>query len=197
MIEIAEIEVYGVMPLLQHARRLSDPLNTFSKRLKKISAKRKKVDEDYEEISRIEFEGSMYWDAKVGPYIPGEWIESCLRDGAKATKRGKIVSSAVMSHGEPFALEYDGPRDIEGLFLSDLHRDTRPVRVNSARVMRTRPIFPGWKLTFQVTLNNERLSLEDLADIAKTAGRDVGLGDFRPKYGRFGVLRVESVGELK
>lgn len=60
MLEELKIKIVGISPLLMHNGQTSDPLNRFSKQLKAVSSKRKKSDEDYEEMARIE------WHAVAG-----------------------------------------------------------------------------------------------------------------------------------
>lgn len=51
--------------------------------------------------------------------------------------------------------------------------------------MRTRPMFRQWMLEAVAELDSGLLSVEQLQAIADDAGSMVGLGDYRPRYGRF------------
>jgi len=62
----------NTMPLVMHNGRLADQLNPLAKRLKSLAAKRKKSDDDLMEIQRVEWEGGLYYDPKIGPYVPAE-----------------------------------------------------------------------------------------------------------------------------
>ena len=55
----------------------------------------------------------------------------------------------------------------------------------------TRLILPKWAIKYTVTIDDERISVEDLVRIADTAGRFEGLGTWRPRYGRFGAVLNE------
>lgn len=71
--------------------------------------------------------------------------------------------------------------------------DTRRVTVQRAGVNRTRPAFKqGWEveLQFQV-LTPEYIDPALFQDVFNTAGRLVGVGDFRPTYGRFNITHFE------
>jgi hypothetical protein len=71
--------------------------------------------------------------------------------------------------------------------------DTRRVTVQRAGVNRTRPAMRvGWKMDveFQI-LTPEYIDPILFQDVLSTAGRLVGLGDFRPTYGRFNVAKFE------
>lgn len=61
-----------------------------------------------------------------------------------------------------------------------------------AKVMRTRPMFRHWSLKATAQFDPDVLNLRDIEEIAVDAGKLVGLGDWRPKHGRFstGILAV-------
>ena len=185
----------AALGLMMHNRRLANPLDPIVRQMKKLSHKRaNKTDDDLEELSRLEFEGGLYIDEN-GPYIPDEWLESMLRDGAKRVKKGKETSSAVMCSGPRYYLQYDGPRTVDELWeRGDEFVDVRAVTVMRNKIMRTRPIFRNWSLDFSVDVDETTLDPEQVIDFAKTGGRLKGLGDYRPKYGRF-VVKDSSIGE--
>ena len=51
--------------------------------------------------------------------------------------------------------------------------------------MRCRPIFREWVTDAKGMLDPNILDFEELVQIADTAGNLIGLGDWRPRYGRF------------
>lgn len=64
--------------------------------------------------------------------------------------------------------------------------DARPVRVQSARIVRHRPHIPAWELEFEITILDESILPPDVVNaILVQAGQQVGIGDYRPRYGRF------------
>jgi hypothetical protein len=58
-------------------------------------------------------------------------------------------------------------------------------KVGTARVIRTRPIFPRWQVTVSGSLDTEQVDPDAFENIVDTAGRYIGLGDWRPRFGRF------------
>ena len=70
---------------------LVNPFHEITRAMKAITKKRVKTDDDLRELSRLEFYGSLYYDDILGPYLPGDNIVACLRDGAKRTKAGKTA----------------------------------------------------------------------------------------------------------
>jgi hypothetical protein len=185
------LEITGTAPLLMHNARLSNPRDPMARAMKKISAKRGKADDDYEELAHLEFLGSLYTDPDVGPYVPGDNIFRALVDAARKRKLGVKVTSGliVMSGVNPLA--YTGPRDPEKLWQEGTFAHEASVKVGTSRVIRTRPRFTGWATSAALYLDTETLDLDDLVQIVETAGRLVGLGDWRPRFGRFeGALTV-------
>ncbi|AEJ44402.1 hypothetical protein [Alicyclobacillus acidocaldarius] len=71
--------------------------------------------------------------------------------------------------------------------------DRRRVLVQRAGVTRVRPaLLPGWEVEFQVEcLLPEYISPELLYDLLVQAGRLVGIGDYRPMFGRFQVVEYK------
>jgi len=181
-----ELKWSGVAPLIMHSGQLSDPLSKWSKEMKKVSSKRSKTDADHEQMAKIEFFGSLYMGAD-GPVIPAENIEAVLIEGAKKVRRGVDAKAGlyVLEHAK---LEYDGPKEAEALWSDESFRSRVPVRVQKARIMRTRPIFKSWSLTIHVEYEDSLLNQADVVEFSKKAGSIVGLCDWRPKYGRFSVL---------
>lgn len=74
--------------------------------------------------------------------------------------------------------------------------DQRRVTVQRAGITRSRPAFNvGWEATFQIeVLTPEYIRSDDLLTVLTQAGRLVGLGDFRPTYGRFVVSNFNVLG---
>lgn len=183
----------GTRPLLQHNVRLVDPLNEHTQALSRAAtiAKSKKTEEAHREVRKAEFLGSLYYSDGIGPYVKSEAVERCLREAAATGFRGlgtKVARGVMVTstddHDE-IPLLYPGPRDVASLVADDSFRHVGAVKVGQQRVMRTRPRFTGWKLECRVLLDESQLTQAQLKDIADYAGLYIGLGDYRPRYGRF------------
>lgn len=185
------LTIEGTSPLLVHSSRLSDPLDPATKALKKVSSKRTKTDEDHAEVSHAEFLGGLYLDPDVGPYIPGENITATLYEGAKLNKLGTKVKRGMLIETDVNPLAYTGPRDAEELWRDGSFTHRASVKVGTARVIRTRPIFRDWRVQCEGVLDDSQLDLDQLTQIAENAGAFIGLGDWRPRFGRF-IAKVEK-----
>jgi len=179
-------QLKSVSPFIMHNGQLADPTNAFAKALKVITSKRQKTDEDYEAISQIEYFGSLYLNEK-GPCVPALMLEACIVNAAKKTKDGKN-SRMGMFVDKNFNLIYEGPKTREELYAIPEFVDKRMVVVKG-RVLRTRPLFSVWGVTVEVNYDTDILNLSQINTFMDTAGAYIGLGEMRPKYGRFVVVK--------
>jgi len=185
------LTIIGTMSLLMHNAQLSDPLATITKQLKKVSGKRIKTEADHEEMARIEFEGGLYFDDESGPYIPSANIHACLLKAARMTRQGPAVERGIIVLNEVHPLAYNGPRTIQGLYDDKNFVSRLSVGVTTSRVMRTRPMFRQWALESELIVDDGQLDLDQITSIADKAGQMIGLGDYRPRFGRFNVEVTE------
>lgn len=179
------ITITGTAPMLMHNGRLADPLDPATRALKALTAKRKKTDDDLIDIARAEFLGGLYIDPDVGPYVPGENIERAILDAAKLTKNGMNVKRGLFIETDVNPIAYHGPRTAEALWEDENFRLIRTVRNQQNRVSRCRPMFTDWRTSAEGTLDESVLDFRTLSAIVESAGLYIGLGDWRPRYGRF------------
>jgi hypothetical protein len=177
----------GVSPLIQHNGQLADPTNKWVREIKKTSKKRNKTDEDFETLKRLEFLGGMYMDENGEPTIPADMVLAAVIEGAKKTKNGKNAKAGVFETQPNYRLEYTGPRKPAAMYKAGTFCDYRIVVVNRARTMRARPIFRGWSTTIELLHDPEIIDRQMVVEALITAGERVGIGDYRPRYGRFSV----------
>ncbi len=186
-----QLDITGTTPLLMHNARLSNPLDPMARAMKKVSAKRNKAEDDHEELAHLEFLGSLYADADAGPYIPADNIFRALVDAGRKRKLGVKVTSGVIVTSNVNPLAYKGPRDPEDLWRDGSFTHQASAKVGQVRVIRTRPQFIKWASSALLYLDTEVLDFDDLAQLVDIAGRIIGLGDWRPRFGRFeGSLTV-------
>lgn len=185
--------IRGLTPFLSHNGQMADPQNEWTRALKTATLKKKKTDRDYDEIARIEFMGGLYVNDKGEPCMPGENIEAMILAEAGRNKMKREVKAGVISDGL-FPIIYDGPRNAEKLWLR--RKDfafSKTIRNQMSRVVRTRPIFREWSLVFDVEVIEEVINRSRVEEFVRAAGGVIGLGDWRPKFGRFELESVEEV----
>ncbi len=181
------VQIRGLTPLIMHSGRLADPLDEATQALAKLTSKRQKTIEDHKAVSKCEWYGGLYLDANGAPCLPGEVLEACLVEGAKKYKLGKVAKGGIIVAGD-FALEYDGPKNADKLWAHGGHLKRAGVRVGTARVIRSRPIFPQWSCTFAIQWDPSLVKDEDqVHEIVESAGMS-GVCEWRPKFGRFELV---------
>ena len=188
------VTIKGICPMLMHNGQLADPLNPFSKAMKSVTGKRKKTESDLAEMANIEWRGGLYVDAHQQLILPSRVLEATIAKGASKSKEGKQALSGLFVESNGL-LDYRG----KGATLDEMCADpdfrlTVGVRVGQSRVMRTRPILHDWSATFDVSASTEVVT--DSAAVnrwLRDAGAFVGIGDYRPRYGRFIVDQFEEI----
>lgn len=173
----------GVAPLLMRAGHLADPLNEHAVALHQVTSKRQKSASDHRLIARLEWRGSL-WLAGGRPCVPAEAIEAAMVAAGKSRRFGTRIRAGVFVRDSPL-LQYDGPDDIEALFEEKNFVYRCGVRINTARTMRTRPRFNTWAIDVTLSFLPAMINRNDLQDIAGYAGEVIGIGDYRPRFGRF------------
>lgn len=143
--------------------------------------------------------------------IPGEYLRQSIIHAAKFKqdprsprksamdlyKAGVVALTALapISSAGSGVVRQDAARNGEaGTFATTWdYEDRRRVVIQRNGVNRVRPAMrAGWVAEFELmVLVPEYITTSDLLDTISTAGRLVGIGDFRPTYGRFGVTRFE------
>lgn len=186
---------------MHNARILTNPMHPITKMTKQLTAKRKKTDDDLMAISKIEWVAGLYLskpptveiidtnvaikcDGRI--VVPGEVLEAVLREGAKQNRLGTTFKAGVQVLGDSL-LDYDGPSDLEKLWAAGNFTDIRNVRVQRAAILRTRPIFTDWALTFDIEYLPQVVDLGQIKEALTIGGQRIALCDYRPKYGKFCV----------
>lgn len=183
--------IKGIAPLMQHRFPVPD-MATLSHGGKKSTGSK-----DYSE------EWREYLYTRDGQIIqPASHIEGAMvkaAAGFKVTgKRGKSYKDLFSANVfiDPIEIPHNiaVPQELDCDGDKPLYLDLRPVVVMRARVVRIRPTFkPGWELSFTINVIDDEVPAEIVNDVLTLAGKTVGIGDFRPKFGRFMVTRFDVV----
>ena len=123
--------------------------------------------------------------------IPGEYLRQSIIHAAKFRQDPRSPRKSAMD------LFKAGVVAITQLasFGKDTwdYLDTRRVMIQRNGINRTRPAMKvGWKAEFVLqVLTPEYIDPAFLNEVISMSGRLVGVGDFRPTYGRFNVIKFE------
>lgn len=185
LIKEVNVKIKGITPLLMCNERTANPMDPIARKLKEITAVRKKIDVHYEAIQKLSYEGSVYYDDELGIYIPTKWIGAVIRQAAKLERRGKSCAGIVID--EPLGstiVPYKG-KTIEQMWNTmdsagnRVYVSNMLVRVDKSKVVRTRALFPQWEISFNALINTELLSIDDLTRFLERGGLLIGMGDYR------------------
>jgi hypothetical protein len=188
---VGHFRIEGESTLMHNGQGVS-PFNEYTIKIRPLTAKRKKTEEDLLNIMRLEFLSGLYLDDKGHPCWPGTNIHSMLVSAAKRRKLGTACKSGLLIRGD-FPLEYEGPKDKDKLWAAgNKFVHTCRAVVSGRAIMRCRPIFHNWALNFDVHFSNEVIDFTELKNIVVDAGKFVGLSDFRPQYGSFRVTAASE-----
>lgn len=160
----------------------------------------------------LEWMDTMYAHPDGYLYQPASHIEGALQKSAVSFKikgRGtKTWKDPIKAYcyvlPDEIPLLYENGDGLEALQTPDetlltdptanLIVDIRPVKVQRARIARSRLMIKDWRLSFVIEVHDDQVRSDVLQTILEEAGRAVGIGDYRPRYGRFEVVKFE-VGE--
>ena len=149
-----------------------------------------------EEKKTDNLEAYVYRDEQGQICIPGRYIVRSIteagrnfQDPRSKKKMAKdLVQAAVMCDEllSPILINGEPVKTWE-------YEDRQRVCIMRSAITRTRPAFKkGWEVEFSlVSLVPDLVTPDFLRKLVDNAGLLIGLGDFRPTYGRFRVIRWE------
>ncbi|CAJ5575860.1 Uncharacterised protein [Burkholderia pseudomallei] len=125
--------------------------------------------------------------------LPGEYVRQAIIFAAKFRQDPRSPRKSAMDLYKAGVVSLTD--------LASLGRDTwdyedrRRVVVQRAGINRTRPAFKkGWRAEFDfMVLTPEYIEPTDLHAVLTRAGILIGVADFRPTYGRFGVTKYQVI----
>lgn len=187
--------VTGINPLLQNNPQMADPLNAYKKAMSKVTAKKKKTDEDYGKISNIEMRAKMYWDD--GIVIPTNWLLAAIHSiSFKKAKIAKKDSRSGLFTVNPTAkLHYAGMKKVktpEDIVKNAEFKHNMLVKQGQVKVAKSYPIFHDWSFEVELEYDDSIFDAEILEDLIQHSAKYGGFGDFRPTFGR-ATAEVEHV----
>lgn len=188
------IDLKGTRPMLMHNGRLANPLDPLTRQVAGLAAKRKKTTDDYQLLLSHEALAGCWEtpDGRLG--LPTENVWASLYQAAKAFKLGQLVKRALLFDGdEVSSLRVNGKEVNAKAFVHQPDGQNmfiRTVNVNGRKVLRARPIVRNWESTHAFALLDDVMDTNDLGRVLEYAARLVGVGDWRPLYGRYEVTNV-------
>lgn len=123
--------------------------------------------------------------------IPGEYLRGAIINAAKFRQDPRSPRKSAMDLFKA-AIVVTTPLSSLGVMEWD-YLDKRRVMVQRAGINRVRPAMrAGWNATFDLlVMLPEYIDRNSLRETIESAGRLIGVGDFRPTFGRFGIVRFD------
>lgn len=176
------VTIEGASPLLFH-RWNCEAVEAKAKAAKGSAAKKTDDIESY-----------VYRNAAGDICLPGEYLRQSIIHAAKFQQDPRSPRKSAM---DLFKAAIVPLTDLASLGTGEWdYEDMRRVMVQRNGITRVRPAFTeGWKATIVLMVNiPEYVSPALLRRAVDDAGRLVGVGDFRPTFGRFNVSNWEIFG---
>lgn len=123
--------------------------------------------------------------------IPGEYMRGSVINAAKFRQDPRSPRKSAM---DLFKAAIVVTTPLATLGTSDWdYLDRRRVMIQRQGINRTRPAMRvGWRVTFDLlVMLPEYIDRNTLRETIESAGRLIGIGDFRPTYGRFGIVEFK------
>lgn len=195
----------GIRPLIMgnpQTVQLSNPYSVASREFNgAMKAARKKQDENIlleleAKQSRNDWESSAYWDGeKKEFYLPDTVIMASIKGGAQIAKKGKDVERAlVMNETEAYVKTGRKFKTLDDAYADASFRLEGPCKVppkTGALIWKTRCMMPtGWEIEFSLDYDETIIAKKSVFEACEQAGRLVGMGSWRPKFGRFTVEEI-------
>ena len=177
-----EVEITGVTPLLMNK---PEEYGFDEQWVEKKAS----TDWEKEALKKI------YMDSEGRIYQPSNHLEQTLIESGKKIRvkgAGKATYSKLfgsMVTVEPFELLHKNQE-------FEILKQLVVIPSTKGRVMRYRPMFKNWVLSFEIHAEDE-IPQDVLKEALEIAGRYSGIGDWRPsKKGKFGKFQVTSFHEV-
>lgn len=177
-----EVEITGITPLLQNK---PEDYGFDEQWIEK------KANNDWEK----EALKKLYIDSEGTIYQPSNHIERAMIEGGKKVKvkgQGKATYSKLfgsMVSIKEFELVHQNQ-------TYEIFKALVVIPSTKGRIMRYRPMFTDWKLSFTIESEDE-IAKDALKEVLEITGKYVGIGDWRPeKKGKYGKFQVTSFQEV-
>jgi hypothetical protein len=181
----AKVTIKGISPILFHRY----PDEDFTGKELKIKGVKPTKDEQVEKSLYRTKSGKIYTPAD---HIIGAMVKAGTNFALKGRKTFKEVCEAGVFI-EPVEIVHKNQK-YEADWRSAVNHNMR-----NARVMVGRGRLNQWELEFELVCIDPRATIHDLEDILSYAGNYIGIGSYRPRYGRFEVISFKETkgGEKK
>lgn len=124
--------------------------------------------------------------------LPGEYLRQAIIHAAKYRQDPRSPRKSAMDLFKAGVVSLTQCADL-GVQDAD-YIDRRRVLIQRSAITRERPALrEGWQATIELmVLTPEYIDKTTLIEVITNAGRLIGVGDFRPTYGRFSIIAFNT-----
>ena len=170
-----EVEIEGVAPLLQN--KIPDDMDVTQRKGEGKDTAEGCKDKVYKLGSKI---------CQPATHLEQAMIKTAT--GIKLKGQGKKTYKDMFK-GTVFVKPEYIPHKIQKWVVN---KTTVVIPSTKGRITRFRPMFEKWALAFEIEVLDDRVSSEVVKMALDEAGRTNGLGDNRPRFGRFIVTKFKE-----
>lgn len=175
-----KVKIRGIAPLLMARFPEEDWQDGQPKKLPRPLSK----EEMYEKSKYKAKDGSLYCPAA---HIVGAMVKASSR----VTLKGKMTYNEVVKGGV-FIFPEEIPHLIQKVEM-DYRHATNGTGAKKTAIMVSRARLEKWELEFKLSCFDNRAGESELKQILEMAGAFIGVGAYRPRYGRFEIIEWTKV----
>lgn len=178
---VVNVEIIGSCPIIFHKWSCEDVAN---KAAAKKGSKEKKSDN---------IESFIYRDSDGHICLPGEYLRMAMVYAAKFKQDPRSPRKSAFDLFKASIVPLTELAKINGGTDKWDFVDQRRVVIQRNAITRMRPSFlKGWSAEVDILVNvPEYIDFSFFNEVLSMAGRLIGVGDFRPTYGRFDISRCQ------
>lgn len=185
-----KVVIEGVTPYMQH--RMDDvKLDQWEKLRPAIH---ERPDTAHEDVVRAEYH--CYRSADGPCYIPSEHLRGAFINAGTFVK-AKVGGSSKSMKTIVAAMFMVGPEEIHLPEFDAIDKRSAVNRNIKGRVIVVRPRWNRWGASFELSVDEDSISIDQVRQVVEYAGKYVGIGSFRPLcnglFGRFELVSIERL----
>lgn len=191
-----QVSIQGITPLLLHNGQTANPLNVYAKRMKAVTSKKKKTEEDLEDLLNIQWESGLYWDDNLGLHMPSENLFAAFLKAARKHKLGGECSEVSFCDPIGYPIITENHKNLDKLKADPTNKFIKTVVIKKSKTVACRPIFKSWKLDFDLEFERSAWDANVIKTVLVTWAQRIGLGVWTPgspKPGTYGKFIIEKI----
>lgn len=195
-IDEMKVEIMGLTPMILHNGRTANPLDPFSKKMKALTSKRNKTEEDIEALLMVQWESSLYWNDDIGLYMPSENLYTAFYKGAKKFKLGSKCSAITFPEPLGYPIITTNHTNFTALKADPLNKFIKTVVVQKSKTISCRCILNTWSMKFNLEFETSVFDANEIKTILANMGQRIGIGVWTPsspKPGTHGKFLIKSM----